>query len=228
MHRACGVILSVHKIWLGTQGVGAVAYPHPPPMRRCAALELGSVVQTASMDIVAHTLWAGVGVALLRRRWPIPPRTVSATLGLAALPDVLHLLPIMAWWVFGNGGLDVVLSYAVAVPGQEAGLPAMVKLLSHHLHCIMHSAVVAGAVTMVLWAVRHSLWIPLLGWWSHIVIDVFTHSADYYAVPVLYPITERGFDGIAWNTPWMLAMNYAALAAAIWWVYRSGKRARLG
>ena len=202
--------------------------PHAPPMRRCAALELGAVVQTASMDIVAHTLWAGVGVALLRRRWPIPPRTVAATLGLAALPDVLHLLPIMAWWVFGNGGLDVVLSYAVAVPGQEPGLPAMVKLLSHHLHCIMHSAVVAGAVTMVLWAVRHSLWIPLLGWWSHIVIDVFTHSADYYAVPVLYPITERGFDGIAWNTPWMLAMNYAALGAAIWWVYRSGKRARLG
>ena len=202
--------------------------PHAPPMRRCAALELGSVVQTASMDIVAHTLWAGVGVALLRRRRPIPPRTVAATLGLAALPDVLQLLPIMAWWVFGNGGLDVILSYAVAVPGQEPVLPAMVELLSHHLHCIMHSAVVAGAVTVVLWAVRHSLWIPLLGWWSHIVIDVFTHSADYYAVPVLYPITERGFDGIEWNTPWMLAINYAALGAASWWVYQSGKSARVG
>ena len=81
---------------------------------------------------------------------------------------------------------------------------------------------------MVLWAVLHSLWIPLLGWWTHIVIDVFTHSADYYAVPVLYPITERGFDGIAWNTPWMLALNCAALGAAIWWAYRSGKSARVG
>jgi membrane-bound metal-dependent hydrolase YbcI (DUF457 family) len=52
--------------------------------------------------------------------------------------------------------------------------------------------------------VRRTLWIPLLGWWSHIVIDVFTHSADYYAVPVLYPFTERGFDGIAWITPWFM------------------------
>ena len=186
------------------------------------------VGQTASMDIVAHTLWAGVGMALLRRRLPIPTRTVVATLGLAALPDVLHLLPIVAWWLFGEGAFHVVLSYAVAVPGQQPGLPPMVHLLSHHLHCIMHSAVVAATVTVLLWAVRHSLWIPLLGWWSHIVIDVFTHSADYFAVPVLYPISEQGFDGLAWNTPWMLALNYAALGAAIWWVYRSGKGARVG
>ncbi len=60
---------------------------------------------------------------------------------------------------------------------------------------------------------RHTLWIPLLGWRSHIVIDVFTHSADYYAAPVLYPITECGFNGIAWNTPWFMGLNYAVLAA---------------
>ena len=45
------------------------------------------------------------------------------------------------------------------------------------------------------------------------MIDVFMHSADYYASPVLYPITHRGFDGVAWNTPWFLALNYLALGA---------------
>ena len=178
------------------------------------------------MDIIAHTLWAGLGVTVLRRHRPVLPRTVAATLGLAAGPDIAHLLPILAWWAFGGGGWDVVLTYAVAVPGQEPGLPATVQLLSHHLHCIMHSAIVAGGVTLLIWAVRRSLWIPLLGWWSHIVIDVFTHSAEYYPVPVLYPFTQRGFDGIAWNTPWMLALNYAAIAATTWWVWRSGKALR--
>jgi hypothetical protein len=178
------------------------------------------------MDILAHTLWAGVGVALLRRRRPVPTRTAVATLGLAALPDVLHLLPIVAWWVFGAGGLSVVLSYAMAVPGQEPALPEVVKLWSHHLHCIMHSAIVAGAVTLLLYALRRSLWIPLLGWWLHIVIDVFTHSADYYAVPVLYPLSDRAFDGVAWNEPWMLVLNYAALGACAWWVFRSGRAIR--
>ena len=171
------------------------------------------------MDILAHSLWAGVGLTLARRRWPLAARTVVATLVLAALPDVLHLLPIAAWTSFGGGSLDVLRAYAVAVPGQEPALPDMVKLLSHHLHCVAHSALVAGGVTMLLWAVRGSLWIPLAGWWSHIVIDVFTHSADYYPAPVLYPITQRGFDGLAWNTPWFMALNYAALVAAGVWLH---------
>jgi hypothetical protein len=54
------------------------------------------------------------------------------------------------------------------------------------------------------------------------VIDVFTHSADFYPSPVLYPITQRGFDGIAWNTPWFVVVNYTALVAVgVWlWVRR--------
>ena len=72
---------------------------------------------------------------------------------------------------------------------------------------------------------QRSLWFPLLGWWSHIVIDVFTHSADYYAVPVLYPFTERGFDGIAWTTPWLMVANYLALAAVGAWLLTSRRPA---
>jgi hypothetical protein len=78
----------------------------------------------------------------------------------------------------------------------------------------MHSAVVAAAVSVLLWTALRRFWMPLVGWWSHIVIDVFTHSANFYPAPVLYPFTQRGFDGIAWNTtPFMLA-NYTALVLA--------------
>jgi hypothetical protein len=63
--------------------------------------------------------------------------------------------------------------------------------------------------------------VPLLGWWSHIVIDVFTHSADYYASPVLYPLTERGFDGIAWITPWFMVANYLVLGVTGLLLFRS-------
>lgn len=176
------------------------------------------------MDIVAHTLWAGAGAALMHRRQALPRSTVIAALGLAALPDVLHLLPIAGWWLMGDGSFAALKGYAVAVPGQEPGLPTSVQFWSHHLHCVMHSAPIAGAVTLAAWAARRAFWIPLLGWWSHIVIDVFTHSADYYAVPVLYPFTERGFDGIAWTTPWFMVLNYAALAALGAWLLAIGRR----
>jgi LexA-binding, inner membrane-associated putative hydrolase len=166
------------------------------------------------MDIVAHTLWAGIGVTLARSRWPIAPKIVALTMALAALPDLAHALPLLGWWLFGKGSLAALWAYAVAVPNHEPALPPLVDLLSHHLHCIMHSALVAGAVTALLWAALRTFWIPLLGWWSHIIIDVFTHSKDFYPAPVFYPITERAFNGVAWNQPWMLALNYAALVVA--------------
>jgi hypothetical protein len=165
------------------------------------------------MDILAHALWAGAGVALVRRHRPVPARVAALAITLAALPDVLHLLPLVAWWAFGSGPLEAIRAYAIAVPHHEPLLPPLVVLASHHLHCMMHSAPVALAVTLLVWALRGSPGLALAGWWSHIVIDVFTHSADYYPVPVLYPFTYRGFDGLAWNTPWFLALNYAVLVA---------------
>lgn len=165
------------------------------------------------MDILAHTLWAAAGATLVHRRRALSRRTVLLTLGLAALPDLVHLLPLAGWWLLADGNWDALLRYAVATPGQEPTLPPWAGWWSHHLHCVMHSAPIAGLVTWVLWALGRSLWPLLLGWWSHIVIDVFTHSADIYAVPVLYPFTQRGFDGIAWTTPWFMALNYSALAA---------------
>ena len=180
------------------------------------------------MDILAHALWAGVGVAWLRRRVPVTGRAAALTVGLAALPDIPQSLPVLAWWAFGGGTFEALRAFAIAVPGQEPLMPPLVTWLAYQTHCVLHSAVVAGVVTLVAWRWRRALWLPLLGWWSHIVIDVFTHSADYYASPVLYPFTERGFDGIAWNTPWFMVLNYAVLGAiGLWMLHARWLRRRL-
>ncbi|HUG23739.1 MAG TPA: hypothetical protein VMN83_14560 [Albitalea sp.] len=145
---------------------------------------------------------------------------MAATAGMAALPDLPHLLPILAWVLFGEGGAEAVQAYAFAKPGLEPSMPHEVVFVSHHLHCIMHSAIVAGAVTLLAWGIMRRVWFPLWGWWLHILIDIPTHSADYYPVPVLYPITQQGFDGIAWTTPWFMALNYGLLAATYLWLAR--------
>lgn len=132
-------------------------------------------------------------------------------MALAALPDVFQMLPVLLWGLLGAGSFEAIQAFAIAVPGQEPELPPLVLLVSHTLHCTAHSAIVAGLVTLLVWRFKPVLLIPLAGWWSHIVIDVFTHSAEYYPSPVLYPITERGFDGIAWITPWFMVVNYMAL-----------------
>lgn len=150
------------------------------------------------MNILAHGWWAGAGVRLAGRRSSMSMRTAALAVGLAVAPDGPHLLPIVGWAVFGIGTSAAVEGYAYAFPGQEQALPTTVEFVSHHLHSITRSAIIAALVTLLVWTWSRRLWIALLGWWSHVVIDVFTHSADDYPSPVLYPITRVGFDGIAW------------------------------
>jgi len=173
------------------------------------------------MDILAHGLWAGLGVrALARRRRPVTRRLAVAAVVMALLPDLIHLLPVLAWALGGGGTVAELWRYAVALPGQEPGLPEWVGAAAHHLHCSLHSAPIALACSLALWRWRAGLGLALAGWWSHIVIDVFTHSASFYPVPVLYPFTYAGFDGLAWNTPWFMVANYAALIAVALWLRR--------
>jgi hypothetical protein len=180
----------------------------------------------STMDILAHALWASVGIALAHHRWPIAPRTAAATVALAVMPDLGHMLPVVGWSLLGGGSFAQLWAYAFALPGQEPAMPPLVAMWSHHAHCTLHSAIVAGVVTALLGCWLRSLWIPLLGWWSHIVIDIFTHSADYYPAPIFYPITQRGFDGIAWNTPWFMALNYTALTITALWLGWNARRRR--
>lgn len=175
------------------------------------------------MDILAHALWAGAGIHLARRRIAATRPMVAAGVAMAVLPDVVQALPVLGWALLGDGSLAALVAYVFAAPGSEPAMPAMVGWLSHHLHCVTHSAVVAGAVTLLARPLWRTAGAALLGWWSHIVIDVFTHSAEFYAVPVFYPITMRGFDGIAWNEPWFMAANYAALGLMGLWLLLRGR-----
>lgn len=186
------------------------------------------MTNNAGMDILAHGLWAGLGVRWLARRHPVTRPQAVAAVSLSVLPDVAHLAPVLAWAAFGGGTAQALLDYAVAQPGGEPAMPFWVGEAAHHLHCILHSALIAGAATLLLWPWRRRVGLVLAGWWLHIVIDVFTHSAEFYPVPVLYPLTREGFDGLAWNTPWFLALNYLALALVAWRLRRGARKDRTG
>ena len=66
------------------------------------------------MDTLAHALWAGLGLVAARRRVPIAPGVATAAVGLAVLPDLAHLVPLLA-----GGGWRTLLDYIVATPGTE-------------------------------------------------------------------------------------------------------------
>jgi len=205
------------------------------------------------MDLAAHSLWVGAALVVLFRRTNRPgddrPGCGSAdrappgrgvvvvTLLAALLPDLVHVLPV-ALWALADGGWSGLLAYGTALPDQEPDMPAWTGLASHHLHCFFHSALVALGIhlsVLLLWwahgrkAGRISglpwrLALPLWAWWSHILIDVLTHSDDFYPSPVLYPVTYAGFDGVAWNRPGFMLLNYLALGLTWAWLFRPGRQ----
>jgi hypothetical protein len=142
------------------------------------------------------------------------------------MPDLVALLPVTGWAVSSSKPLDSILAYVMALPGKEPEMDVWARLAEHHIHCSAHSLIVLSLVTLACWR-----WLPrvlpaLLGWWLHLLLDIPTHSREYYAVTILYPFTEWSFDGIAWTTPWVLAVNYFALLIAYATLY--AKRARVG
>ena len=176
------------------------------------------------MDILAHALWAGAGAGLARRHGRVPKNAIVTIVVLAVLPDLLQYVPGIIGILAGATTPGALLAYARAAPDEPTLLPPAIALFTHHLHCLMHSIVVAAGVTVVAWLLFRQRAVVLAGWWSHILIDVFSHSAEYYAVPVFYPFTYRGFDGLAWNTPVFFAVNYTLLALVFLWLWLSRQR----
>lgn len=176
------------------------------------------------MDVISHGLWAGAAGIAMRQRRGVSRRLLAATVALGVAPDLLQMLPALAYGATLPDPFAFLYSHVTATPGAEPAMPAAAHAWSHHLHCVMHSVVVAGLVTaLVAWRWRAAL-PALAGWWLHIALDVPTHSRDYYAVPLFYPFTYWGVNGVDWTTPWVIAVNYLALAAAFAYLWRRRRR----
>jgi hypothetical protein len=63
------------------------------------------------MDILAHGLWAGIGIAALARHRTVTVRTGAATVATAMAPDLAHLMPLVGAALVEPGGWSVLKAY---------------------------------------------------------------------------------------------------------------------
>jgi hypothetical protein len=68
--------------------------------------------------------------------------------------------------------------------------------------------------------------LELLGWGLHILIDIPTHRG-IFAVHFLWPLSSFGFEGIRWESPWFLTVNYGALMMLFGWMWLSRRKTDL-
>lgn len=166
------------------------------------------------MDIFAHGIWAGAAYKAINKKAKKPLNVRLAGFW-GIFPD-LFAFTIPFIWLFGDimfGGM----SFAdLSRPGEIEPTPQdtlPIFRLTSLLYSISHSAViflvVFGAAYLIF---RRPMW-ELGGWFIHILLDIPTHSYQFYPTPFLWPLSGWTFDGFSWETLWFLIPNYIAIIA---------------
>jgi hypothetical protein len=154
------------------------------------------------MDTLSHYLWV---VALY---WQHPKRWIIGLFG--ALPDLLsfgpHIVESLFAGTLGRPELHTIPDYVFV------------------MYDLTHSLVVFAVVALVLWfAARDWFWL-IWGWALHILIDIPTHSAEFFPTPFLWPISDFMIDGISWGVVWFMIMDVTLLVAVYTWLVMRKQR----
>lgn len=155
------------------------------------------------MDIFAHALWTTAAYKQLYDK-----KHTHLSLKWAAFwgvfPDLFAFtIPFVMLFVnLATGHL----------PRNTYGWDSGMQSLAYQLYNISHSLVIFLVTFLIVWALRRKAPLVMLGWALHILIDVPTHVAEFYATPIFWPISGWKFThGISWGAPWFMVLNYSSL-----------------
>ncbi|HYE59875.1 MAG TPA: hypothetical protein VEA18_01685 [Candidatus Kapabacteria bacterium] len=162
------------------------------------------------MDIVSHGLWGGIAFGRKNRIsfW------LAFFFGIA--PDVFSFGIFTAMTILG----------LVSGPDWSSGPPdpSTIPMYVHHLYNVTHSLLTSLCVFFLVWAFRKKpLW-ELCAWPLHILVDIPTHSTQFFPTPFLWPLFDVKIDGIPWSHPFIFLPNIFLLAIACGWYFFMQKR----
>jgi len=167
------------------------------------------------MDIFSHGLWAGAAAKGLNKRGDGHRRlNVWATALWGVFPDLFAFgLPFIfiVWSVaFGGSSFSDFGGHSRIAEPMSADTLAVFQF-SNALYNVSHSLIVFAAVFFSVWVHFKEFRLELLGWLVHILMDVPTHTYEFYPTPVFWPLFDWKFDGFSWGQPWFMVLNFTLL-----------------
>ncbi len=162
------------------------------------------------MDIISHGLYGGVAFGRNSKisYWKAFFFGVAPDLSSFGILFALSILSIASGPDFSDGPPD----------------PASIPQYVHSLYNVTHSLIVAFTVIGMVWLVRGKPLLELFAWPLHIMVDIPTHSSDFFPTPFLWPISNFHVDGISWGMPYIFISNIALLIVLYTWFYISRKK----
>lgn len=174
------------------------------------------------MDIFSHGLWAAAaargGNLKLRSRKFSP--WWAAFWGV--FPDLFAFTPafLQLFWGMATGTIE-----PGSFPRPDDVEPPDAEHypilgLSQALYHGSHSLIVFAAAFLLIWVafryfrargISQGFVFGMWGWGLHILMDIPTHSVQFYPTPMLWPLSDWRFNGISWGNPWFMGANIVLL-----------------
>jgi hypothetical protein len=161
------------------------------------------------MDTLSHGLWGGVAFGRKSKaRW-----WTAFAFGVG--PDIVAFGPL-----FVSAFLGI-----APWPHRDAEPPSplMVPEYVYNIYDYSHSFVIFAAVFLIVWLIMKRPVMEMLAWPFHIILDIPTHSSQFFPTPFLWPLSKFHIDGFPWAHPAILIPNTILLALSYLWWYRRRK-----
>jgi len=178
------------------------------------------------MDVFSHGLWTGALAGVANKKMAKPLK-MSWSIFWGMMPDVLAFAPMTDWtfWSLAFGNRDIVdMSYHEGNAVQSI-YPALFNF-TNSVYNVTHSLAIFLMAFALAYAIfGRPIW-EMGGWLLHILIDIPTHSAQFFPTPFLWPFSDWKFDGMPWSEPQFLIINWALLACVYYLFLRKRRRAK--
>ncbi len=154
------------------------------------------------MDILSHGLWGAMPFYKKNRRY----YWLAFLFGI--LPDLIVFGPHFFLSIYGR--LWNSSQWYTSTPGNLPPLSSFNPIV-FTLYNFTHNLVVFAAVVVIVCGFRKKWFPPFFAWGLHILMDIPTHSTQFFATPFLWPLSSFKVNGYSWGHAWFLLANYALL-----------------
>lgn len=159
------------------------------------------------MDTLAHGLWTNV----IYHRQRATNRWWAIFFGVA--PDLFSFGPFFVTrlisGLWSSGGRPAL-----------ASIPPYVSIIYNYTHSVVIWLIIF--VLLVIW-LKGRVWWPMFAWLVHILIDIATHTYEFFPTPFLFPLSSWKINAINWADPTFMIVNYSLLVLAYLDIYRRRK-----
>ncbi|HOW60395.1 MAG TPA: hypothetical protein P5548_02400 [Candidatus Moranbacteria bacterium] len=149
------------------------------------------------MDIISHGLYGGIAFGRKNAKDYIKAFLIGIS------PDIFSFGIFMAARILG---------FAQEIDFSKGHMDqSLIPGYVHILYGITHSLIIFFATFFAVWLIRKKPYWILGAWGLHILIDIPSHSFDFFPTPFLWPISDFMIDGIGWGNPIIFFPNVAIL-----------------